>query len=104
MPFDCSHLNRACLNTFGQALSFTPAVTGEPQTVTGILLSGVELEESFSGEGSINAGAFLAAADVSPVPEKGDEIATTTTVYKIVRIEQDAAGGLRLGLRQDRMI
>jgi hypothetical protein len=101
MACDFSGLNRACLYVFGQAFTFTPAATGAPQPITGILDSGVEPESRAPGDGSVYARLWLEAT-VDPVPTEGDEIASDTTVYKIVRTEQDTAAGLWLLLRKDR--
>jgi len=101
---DFSRINRACLDSFGQAFIFRPAATRVAQAITGILDSGVQPEEASPGDGSTYALLWLQATDIDPPPEKGDEIASDTTVYKVVRIEEDAGNGLRMLLRQDRMI
>jgi hypothetical protein len=105
MSFDPGIVNKACLDAFGQAFTFTPAATGDPQAITAILVdSGIEPEESPPADGSTYAQLWLESVSINPRPEKGDEIASGTTVYKIVRIEEDAGKGLRMLLRQDRTI
>lgn len=101
---DWSGLNGACLSSFGQALTFTPASTGVDQSVNGILDTAAEPETDAPGDGTIYARLWLKAPDPDPAPEPGDEISTSTTVYKIVRLERDAGGGLWLLLRQDRSV
>lgn len=103
MAFDdlMAELNRDCLDEFGRPLTFTPAATGIPQSITGILDEAAELEDEAPGQ-SVNALLWCAAADIDPVPAAGDEIATATTVYKILLPKRDAAGGLMLHLRRDR--
>jgi hypothetical protein len=104
LAVDFSGLNEACLSAFGQAFMFTRNVTGDSQSVIGILEAGIELEEVPPGDGSIYAKLWIQSADIVPAPEAGDEFSTATTVYKIVRMEKDAGGGLLMLLRQDRMI
>lgn len=100
-------VNGAALDTFGDDFAFTrvnslPA--GEELTVTGILDAGFEPEDRPPGDGSTYARLWLQTDDLSPVPERGDEIASATTVYKIVRLQEDAGNGLWLLLRQDRVV
>jgi len=102
MTMDFAVLNEACLDVFGQACTFTRADTREELVVTGILEEGVELEGAAPGDGSIYAQLWLPASDINPAPEPGDEISTASTIYKILRIEQDAGGGMRILLRKDR--
>jgi hypothetical protein len=98
-------VNKACLGIFGQALKFIRIQSGaETLSITGILESAAEFEESSPGDCSVYARLWIRAADIDPPPERGDEIATESAVYKILDIEQDAGGGLRMLLRQDRMI
>lgn len=104
MSFDPSPLNEACLEAFGQAFTFRPAEGGEPQVITGILDAGIEPEEGTPGDGSTYALLWLDATAIDPRPQKGDEIESATTVYVIVRVEEDAGRGLRMLLRQDRTI
>jgi hypothetical protein len=100
-----SGLNKSCLSSFGQQLVFTPQAPGaEPSTITGILETGVELEQTAPGDGSIYVRLWLNSSAIVPAPQKGDEISSATTVYKILRIEEDAGGGTWLLLRQDRAV
>jgi len=101
MSVDFSDLNQACLDVFGQACTFTPAETGVPQTISGIIDSGVQLENATPGDGSIYARLWLDSS-VDPIPAEGDEISSASTIYKIARVEQDPGGGLWLLLRKDR--
>lgn len=108
MPIDFSGLNDSCLSAFGQEFSFTriaslaEAQPDDPLTFTGILETGVEVEGVAPGEGSTYARLWGAEAAVSLRLQKGDEIPTTTTIYKIVDIREDAGRGLWLLLRKDR--
>jgi hypothetical protein len=102
-------VNKSCLDTFGQTFIFTQAATEEepnptPQTITGILESGFEPEDRPPGDGSTYARLWMNAADLTTPAEKGDEVSSATFVYKIVRMEEDAGGGLWLMLRQDRAV
>lgn len=101
MSVDFSVINQACLSAFGQAFTFTPAATGEAQSVSGILDSGVQPENVPAGDGSIYARLWLVTI-VDPIPVAGDEIARSSTVYLVVQVEADSAGGIWLLLRKDR--
>jgi hypothetical protein len=96
---------RVCLNTLGQSYNYTSQTPGAtPITVTGKLTAGAELEPDAPGAGSVNAILFVHATDISPAPANGDEIASATTVYKIVQVLQDSGDRIALHLRQDRMV
>jgi hypothetical protein len=89
----------ACLTHLRQAFTFTPAATGLPQSVAGILIEGSELEEHAPGDGSTYAALTVSSAIV-PIPAAGDEIASATTTYQVLKPERDLGGGLRLLLRK----
>ena len=104
MAFDFGGVNEACLTAFGQAFTFTPAATGVPQTITGILDSGAVLEGVPPGEESAYAILWIKST-VTLLPVAGDEIATTTTVYKIAgEGKADAGEGVSFILRRDRAV
>ncbi|MBN2118508.1 MAG: hypothetical protein JW730_18185 [Anaerolineales bacterium] len=104
MAIDFARMNEACLKVFGQALIFTRSATQEEISIEGILVSGAEPEEVAPGDGSIYARLWILDSEIDPAPGSGDEISTDTTIYKIVRLEADAGGGLVLLLRQDRLV
>jgi hypothetical protein len=112
MTFDdlTSSMNESLLSVFGKEFTFTRVASLEddeeavPETITGILEAGIEPEDIAPGDGSTYARLWLQSGDISPVPQKGDEVSSSTTVYKIVRMEEDAAGGLWMLLRQDRAV
>ncbi len=107
MSFDslAGSINRICVRVFGQTVTFTPQTPGAaPITINGVMDPGAELEAEAPGDGSVNAVLFVHAEDISPIPVNGDEIATATTIYKIVQVLQDKGEGLALHLRQDRMV
>ncbi len=103
MSADFDLINEACLDEWGQALTHTPTATPETtQALTGIFSQGVELEDNPPGDGSTYARLFLQAAGLDPAPVLGDEIATASAAYIIVRIQEDSGGGISLLLRKDR--
>lgn len=107
MSFDSlvSTAYRTCLNTLGQSYTYTAQAPGStPITITGKLTAGAELEPDAPGSGSVNAILFVHATDISPAPANGDEIASATTVYKIVQVLRDSGDRIALHLRQDRMV
>ncbi len=105
MSFDelAEQVNDACIAAFGQAFTFTPSLTGIEQTITGILES-VELEARPPGDGSTYMRLFFQPSALAAAPVEGDEVASATAVYKVIRIEQDEALGGFILLRKDRDI
>ena len=103
---DLDGLNNACLDVFAERepFLFTPADSGEPQQIRGILDTGVEPEDAPPGDGSTYATLWFKNQGVAPAPVVGDEIASGTTVYKVVRLRKDAGRGLGILLRQNRMV
>ena len=106
MGFDetVDRVNEVCLAVFGQTLTLTRALTADSLPIVGILEEGIEPEDRPPGDGSVYAGFWTAASSADPPAETGDEISTATTVYKIVRIQQDAGSGFRMLLRKDRTV
>lgn len=100
-----ANLNASMLAAFGQSFTFTPAETSwAPFTVTGILEAGAELEDVAPGDGSIYARLWVQSSDFTTALVAGDGVSSSTYVYKIVRMQEDAGGGLWLLLRQDRAV
>lgn len=97
-------VNSACLAAFGSSFTYTRISTNVSQSVMGILDAGVQLENVPPGDGSAYARLWFDHTTIDPVPDPGDEIASATTIYKIVRLEEDAGGGLWMLLRQDREV
>jgi len=88
-------LNAACLAAFGREVVYCPAA-GAPFTVTGVLETGVRLEETAPGTYAV---LFLRLADLPHPPECGDEVEIDGVTYKVFEVEADAAGGVKLALR-----
>ena len=104
MSFDeiAARVNSVCLSTFGQEFTLKRFATGTTETITGILEAGVLPEENAPGDGSVYASLWVRAADLATAPQRGDEVSSSTTVYKVLDIERDVDGGLRMQLRMDR--
>ena len=90
-------INTACRDVFGTAVIYQPAA-GDSIAVTGILETGVRLEESAPGSGTY-AILFLRSADLPAPPERGDQVDIAGTVYKVFEVEADAGGGVKLAMR-----
>ena len=86
-------LNAACLAAFGREVTYSPAA-GAPVTVTGMLETGVRLEETAPG---IYAVLFLRRADLPQPPQRGDEVEIDGAGLQGVR-----GGGRRRGRREAR--
>lgn len=93
-------LDEACLRAFGRKVSYTPQA-GEPFTVTGILDTGARPENAAPGAYAL---LFVRAAAFAEPPARGDEVTVGSSVYKVVDLEADAEGGLRLVLHFNRAV
>ena len=86
------------LATFGQQVTYSPQ-GGSPFTVTGILESGARREDASPGTYAL----LLTKVSTFTVPPvRGDEVTVGTSVYKVVDLEADAEGVIRLVLHFNR--
>ena len=83
------------LATFGQQVVYTPQQNGVAFTLTGILQSGARQDDSSPGTYALLL--TKASAFVDP-PVRGDEVTVGNSVYKVVDLEADVEGGIRLVL------
>lgn len=90
----------ACLRAFGRDVTYT-SQAGVSSVIRGILDKGVEAEETDRG---VYAGLFTKASAFSSPPARGDEITVDNSIYKIVDINADGEGGLRMILRFHREV
>jgi hypothetical protein len=99
------NMNASMLAAFGQTFTFTHAEgPWTTLSVTGILESGSEVEDVAPGDSSIYCRLWVQSSDFTEAPAVGDEVSSATTVYKIIRMQEDAGGGLWFLLRQDRAV
>jgi len=89
-------LNEQVLSTFGQQVTSSPQ-GGTSFPVTGILEAAARPEDSAPGTYAV---LFVKASAFDQPPERGDEVTVSNSVYKVVDLEADAAGGILLRLRQ----
>jgi hypothetical protein len=92
--------DEACLRAFGRQITYTPAA-GDPFTVTGIVDSGARPENAAPG---VYALLFVPAAAFPDPPARGDEVTVGGAVYKVVDLQADAEGGLRMVLHFNRAV
>ncbi len=92
--------DEACLRAFALPLTYTPQA-GEAFTVRAILDTGVRQEDAAPGAYAL---LFVRAADFAEPPTWGDEVTVNSSVYKVVDLEADAEGGLRLVLHFKRTV
>jgi hypothetical protein len=93
-----ARLDDACLKSFGAQVTYTPQF-GVGFTLTGILDVGARQEDASPGTYAL---LFAKAAAFAQPPERGDEVTVGAAIYKVVDIEADAGGGLRLVLHFNR--
>jgi len=91
--------DEACLRAFGREVLYQPQA-GEPFTITGILDTGARPEDAAPGTYAL---LFVRAAAFPEPPARGDEVMVGGSVYKVVDLEADAEGGLRLVLHFSRV-
>jgi len=89
-------LNEQVLATFGREVTYTPQA-GAWFTLTGILDSGARREETSPGTYAV---LFAKSAAFPQPPQRGDEVTVGGAAYKVVDVDADAEGGLRLVLRK----
>jgi hypothetical protein len=90
-----SGLDDACLRAFGSDVTYT-SQAGVSSVIQGILQTGVQPEAVAPG---VYALLFVKKSSFSSLPEPGDEITVDSSIYKIVKKEDDGEGGLHLLLR-----
>jgi len=93
-------LYKQVLSAFGQQVTYTPQV-GSSFSLTGILDRGARPEDAMPG---MYALLFVRAAAFAQPPERGDEVTVDGSVYKVVDLEANAEGGLRLVLHFNRAV
>ncbi len=93
-------LNDACLAAFGQQFTYAPQ-NGAAFTLTGILDVGARQEDSAPGTYAL---LFAKAAAFAEPPVRGDEVTVGNSIYKVVDLEADAGGGLRIVLHFNRSV
>lgn len=94
-------MNDAQLRAFGRDATFTSQQSGTSSPLRGVIVQGVEAEETDQG---VYLGLFAKASAFPQPPVRGDEITVGSSIYKIVDINADGEGGLRLVLRFHREI
>ncbi len=89
-------LNDRVLSEFGQEVNYTPGA-GASFTVTGILETGVGEEDSTPGTYAV---LFVKASSFEQPPARGDQVAVGGLTYRVVDLDADSAGGIRLTLHR----
>jgi hypothetical protein len=89
-------LNNRVLSTFGKELTYTPSA-GVPFTVTGILETGAGEEDTTPGAYAV---LFVKTEAFTQPPARGDQVAVGDVAYKVVDLDADSAGGIRLTLHR----
>jgi hypothetical protein len=92
--------DEACLRAFSREVTYAPTA-GEPLTVAGILDTGARPENAAPGTYAL---LFVRAAAFAEPPARGDEVTVGGSIYKVVDLEGDAEGGLRLVLHFNRAV
>lgn len=88
------------LATFGREVTYSPE-SGAPFELTGILESGAQRDETSPGSYAVLL-AKTSAFAASPV--RGDEVTVGNSIYKVVELEADVEGGVRIGLHFNRSL
>ncbi|MGQ9686627.1 MAG: head-tail joining protein [Thiobacillaceae bacterium] len=91
-----SRMDEACLRVFGREIIYLPE-TGGAYGLTVILEEGRRSEEASPG---VYAVAFASLADFSAPPVRGDHLTATGATYRVVDVDVDGEGGVRLTLHK----
>ena len=94
---DFSSLNRQCISTFGQTVTYQPAA-GEPFEVAAIVERATDEQRRADG---VYARLFVNLADFAGPPASGDEVIIGDATYKVFQVMADPAGGAWLSLREN---
>jgi len=94
-------LNDACLAAFGQQFTYTPQSGSAAFTLTGILDVGARREDNAPGTYAL---LFAKVTAFSQPPVRGDEVTVGNSIYKVVDLEADSEGGIRLVLHFNRSV
>lgn len=93
-------LNTGAISAFGKEVTYAPQ-DGVPFTLTGILDLGARREDTAPGTYAL---LFAKAAAFSEPPQRGGEVTVGNSIYKIVDLEADSEGGIRLVLHFNRSV
>lgn len=99
-------LDNTVLNTFpaggtAGAVTFLPQ-SGGSQTIAGVIANPAMAEDYVPGS-SANVSVirlFVRLVDISPSPQKGDQVEIASATYDVAEVQVDAAGGAILKLRK----
>jgi hypothetical protein len=94
---DFSSLNRRCISTFGQTVTYQPAA-GEPFPVAAVVERATDEQRRADG---VYARLFVNLADLAVPPVAGDEAIIADATYKVFQVMTDPAGGAWLSLREN---
>ncbi len=89
------------LATFGQNVTYAPENGSPAFTLIGILDVGARREDAAPGTYAL---LFVKAASFPEPPVRGDEVTVGSSIYKVVDLEADAEGGVRLALHFKRAV
>ncbi len=95
-----ARLDDACLRAFGTQVIYTPQ-SSAAFSLTGILDVGARREDAAPGTYAV---LFAKSAVFPQPPDRGDEVTVGNSIYKVVDLEADAGGGLRLVLHFNRTL
>lgn len=91
-----ARLDASCLGAFGVSVTYQPQAGGSYQ-VTGIFEEGRRPEEATPG---MYTAIFFRAADLPAAAQRGDQVTIAGVAYRVVDVDADAEGGVRLVLHK----
>ena len=95
MPDPFAALNKACVGTFGTAVTYRQG-TAEPFALQGIVMKDSDEEQR---QDARYARLFAHAGDFPSPPDQGDEAAIGGVTYVVYEVLLDPVGGAHLRLR-----
>jgi hypothetical protein len=88
-------LNKACVKTFGTAVSYQQG-TDAPFAVMGVVMKDSDEERHREG---LYARLFVGLADFTTAPDHGDVAIIDGVTYTVFEVLADAMGGVTLSMR-----
>lgn len=95
MPDPFASLNKACIDSFGTAVSYQQG-TAAPFAVRGVVMKDSDEERHLDG---LYARLFVDLADFATAPDQGDVATIGGMAYTVFEAQADAMGGATLSLR-----
>ena len=100
MAIDLGPLQRACRDTWGDSVTYTPVATGTPATITGVFEMQTYVAEGGTPVLSSVPVLGVVLADLAAAPRIGDGVVVNAVSYKVADVQNDGQGMAALTLQR----